>query len=57
MMGKYGEKFYQKGDRKITLNFAPAKGFIIEPGKIFKYFDPGNIPDKTLPVKQYKKFN
>ena len=36
-IGKYGEKWYREGDRKITLNFAVAKDSEIDPDIILKY--------------------
>jgi len=47
----YGKNcFYKKGDRKIALNFAPAKGYELDPEKIRKYFDPGIFIIKLTPL-------
>lgn len=46
----YGERFYKKGDRKITLNFALAKGFPLEPEILLKYFDPEKFFIKITPL-------
>ncbi len=46
----YGEKFYKKGDRKITLNFALAKDYPIDPDILLKYFNPDKFLIKITPV-------
>lgn len=46
----YGERFYTRGGRKITLNFAIGKEHIIEPGKLLEYFDPQKFLIKITPV-------
>jgi len=46
----YGNKFYKKGDRKITLNFALAKSWPLEADILLKYFDPEIFLIKITPV-------
>ncbi len=49
-IGKYGERFYNVGDRKITLSFAPSKMYPVEPVKLLKYFDPRYFLVKLTPL-------
>jgi 23S rRNA (adenine2503-C2)-methyltransferase len=49
-IAQYGDKFYQKGDRKITLNFAVSPKTIIEPKIVAKYFDKEKFLIKITPV-------
>jgi 23S rRNA (adenine2503-C2)-methyltransferase len=49
-MAKYGERFYQKGDRKITLNYALPKGVPLDPRILRKYFDPDIFLIKITPL-------
>jgi 23S rRNA (adenine2503-C2)-methyltransferase len=49
-MAAYGERFFQPGDRKITLNFALAEGMPVEPDVLLCYFDPGRYLVKITPV-------
>ena len=49
-MSEYGERFFEEGDRKIALNFAPVKGFPLEPSVIGKHFDPRYFMIKLTPV-------
>lgn len=49
-IAKYGETFYQKGDRKITLNFALAQANPIDPSELLKYFDPSIFLIKITPI-------
>lgn len=46
----YGEKFFAKGDRKITLNFALIDGFPIDPPVLTKYFSPKVFLIKITPL-------
>ncbi len=39
-MAQYGDRFYQAGDRKITLNFALAAQAPVEADVLRRYFDP-----------------
>ena len=49
-MAAYGERFLRSGDRKITLNFALAKGMPVEPEVLLRYFDPEHYLLKITPV-------
>jgi 23S rRNA (adenine2503-C2)-methyltransferase len=49
-MAAYGERFYRKGDRKITLNFALADGNPADPDVLLRYFDPERYFIKITPV-------
>ncbi len=49
-IAEYGEKWYKKGDRKITLNFAVSEESIIEPAEIRNIFNPRKYFIKLTPV-------
>jgi len=49
-MAAYGRRFYSRGDRKITLNFALAEGFPLEAGQLLTCFDPALFLIKITPV-------
>jgi 23S rRNA (adenine2503-C2)-methyltransferase len=49
-MAAYGEKFLRPGDRKITLNFALAKGMPVEPDVLLRYFNPAHYLIKITPI-------
>lgn len=49
-IARYGEKFYQKGDRKITLNFALAEEMPVEPNILFQHFNPDIFLMKITPL-------
>lgn len=49
-MASYGERFYQPGDRKITLNFALAQGTPLDPQVLLQYFDPQRYLVKITPL-------
>ena len=49
-MAAYGERFYQTGDRKITLNFALAKDLPLDPDHLRPYFDPEKFLIKITPL-------
>ena len=49
-IAEYSKDFYKEGDRKITLNFALAKEFIIEPEVLVNYFDPEIFLIKITPI-------
>lgn len=49
-LSAYGEKYFKQGDRKITLNFALAKGMDIDASILLKYFDPNKYLIKITPV-------
>ncbi|MEM2943909.1 MAG: hypothetical protein QXN93_07200 [Methanomassiliicoccales archaeon] len=48
----YGDRFCspERGDKKITLNFAPAVGCAIDASLIRQYFDPGKFIIKLTPL-------
>jgi len=46
----YGKRFYQAGDRKITLNFALAKDTPFDPEVLIKHFDPSLFLIKITPI-------
>lgn len=49
-MAEYGRRFYHAGDRKITLNFALAKGMPVDPELLARYFDPAMYVIKITPL-------
>ncbi|MEI7473480.1 MAG: radical SAM protein [bacterium] len=49
-MAEYGENFFNKGDRKITLNFALAQGMPLDTDVLLKHFDPEKFLLKITPV-------
>ncbi|MDC0358302.1 radical SAM protein [Oligoflexia bacterium] len=49
-MAAYGERFFQPGDRKITLNFALAEGVPVDPQVLLDYFSPSKYLIKITPV-------
>jgi 23S rRNA (adenine2503-C2)-methyltransferase len=49
-IARYGERFFNPGGRKITLNFAVSKSTIIETAQLLKYFDPEFFIIKLTPV-------
>ena len=49
-MAEYGNKFYNNGGTKITLNFALSKHSLIEPGILLRYFSPEIFLIKVTPV-------
>lgn len=51
----YGARFFERGDRKITLNFALMKGYTIEPRIIAHYFDPEKFLIKLTPLNPTSK--
>jgi 23S rRNA (adenine2503-C2)-methyltransferase len=46
----FGDKFLNKNDNKIALNFAAMNEHSIEPGIIFNYFDPEKYIIKITPL-------
>lgn len=48
----YGARFSSKaaGDKKVTLNFAPADGYPIDPSVVRRYFDPQKFVIKLTPL-------
>ncbi len=49
-MADYGRRFYEPGDRKITLNFAAARGAPLEPWQLREHFDPERFIVKLTPI-------
>ena len=49
-MAAYGERFYQPGDRKITLNFALVAHAPVDSGTLLRFFDPERFLIKITPV-------
>ena len=49
-MAAYGTRFLRPGDRKITLNFALAKGMPLKSEVLNRYFDPAHYLVKITPV-------
>ena len=46
----YGRNFFSPGDRKVTLNFALAKGSPLEPEVLLQHFDPDFFLIKITPL-------
>lgn len=51
----YGEAFWQKGDRKITLNFAAEKGNPLDPERLLEVYDPKKFFIKITPINPTEK--
>jgi 23S rRNA (adenine2503-C2)-methyltransferase len=49
-MAAFGDRYYQPGDRKITLNFALAHGTPLDPQVLLNYFDPQRFLVKITPL-------
>ena len=49
-IGEYGERFYEAGDRKITLNFALAQGMPVDPAVLLNFFDTDKYLIKITPL-------
>ena len=49
-MAAYAERFYQPGDRKITLNFALAQDSELDPDVMKRYFNPDLFLIKITPL-------
>ena len=49
-MAAYGRRFVRNGDRRITLNFAPARGFPLEAAALARVLDPGLFLVKLTPI-------
>ena len=52
---KFGDKWLEKGDRKITLNFAVAESFQINPDIIARIFPPSDYFIKITPINPTNK--
>jgi len=49
-IAEYGRNYFEKGDRKITLNFALARDYPLEPDVLKEYFEPARFLIKITPV-------
>lgn len=49
-LSAFGDQYYRKGDRKITLNFALAQGMEFDEKVLLTYFDPARYMIKITPV-------
>ncbi len=49
-MATYGERFYQPGDRKVTLNFALTSGLAVDERVLERYFSPQKFLIKITPL-------
>jgi 23S rRNA (adenine2503-C2)-methyltransferase len=49
-MSRYGERFYEPGDRKIGLNFALARNAPVEPEVLLRHFSPNKFLVKVTPL-------
>jgi 23S rRNA (adenine2503-C2)-methyltransferase len=49
-MAALGERFFAPGDRKVTLNFAPAVGLPLDPDALAPLFDPEVFAIKLTPI-------
>ena len=49
-MSAYGDRYYQPGDRKITLNFALAKDIPLRPEDLLPHFSPEKFLIKITPL-------
>lgn len=49
-MAEYGDRFYDKGGRKVSLNFALAEGMPVDSGVLLRHFSPERYIIKITPV-------
>jgi 23S rRNA (adenine2503-C2)-methyltransferase len=49
-MAAFGDRFFEPGDRRITLNFAPAVGFPLDPEVLAPVFSPERFMVKLTPI-------
>ena len=49
-IGSYGSGFRASGDRKVTLNFALARGTPVDPDVLLRWFDPADFFIKITPI-------
>ena len=49
-IGSYGTGFRDAGDRKVTLNFALARGTPVDPDVLLRWFDPADFLVKITPI-------
>lgn len=46
----YGERFFDNGDKKVTLNFAMSKGYPVDVYVVREYFNPEKFIIKLTPI-------
>jgi 23S rRNA (adenine2503-C2)-methyltransferase len=49
-IARYGELWFEKGDRKVALNFALAEGMPVSAGSLLRHFSPDIFLIKMTPV-------
>jgi 23S rRNA (adenine2503-C2)-methyltransferase len=49
-IAEYGGRFHKESDKKVTLNFATAKGYKLEPEVVRESFDPEQFLIKLTPL-------
>ncbi len=49
-IARYGERFFEDGDRKLALNFAVMEGFPVDPDVLARFFDPELFIIKLTPL-------
>jgi len=49
-LAAYGSRFFSQGDRKIALNFAPARGLPLDPDRLADWFSPEMFAVKLTPI-------
>jgi 23S rRNA (adenine2503-C2)-methyltransferase len=49
-ISQYGKRFKNNGDKKVTLNFAAAKGYEVDPKVVREFFDPDIFLIKLTPL-------
>jgi 23S rRNA (adenine2503-C2)-methyltransferase len=49
-MASFGKRFFEPGDRKVALNFAPAKGFPLDPESLVPLFSRERFIVKLTPI-------
>lgn len=54
-ISEYGERYFHKGDRKLTLNFAMTQGYPVDPEVIAEHFDPAKFFIKITPLNPTSK--
>ena len=54
-MAAYGEAFFSDGDRKITLNFAPARALPLDPDCLRPHFSPERFLIKLTPINPTRR--
>lgn len=54
-VARFGKRFRDPGDQKVTLNFAAARGVPVDPAAIRSLFDPSTFIIKLTPVNPTEK--